>query len=267
MHRNNTNYGSINDPEVGFSGMSSSDTIAREFNSLCDDIATNLYTINSSIKTLQDNFRVIGTPRDNSGIRNKIHVTQLSTNQIASVTTRDIGKLRRTTPRNDKQRILQVDKLEEDFKETINKYHKLQKELADKQKANLLLGANEGNDHSSDEENTSQQSQLQKTRELQFEQEMLIEREETVKKIESDILDINQIMRELGSMVHEQGETIDTIENSIDHAVGNVSEGAEQLVKASRYQTSRRKKLVFLIIVAAVIAIILLAVLISELKK
>lgn len=43
---------------------------------------------------------------------------------------------------------------------------------------------------------------------MAFEQDMLIERESRVKQIESDILDINQIMRELGSLVHSQGETI-----------------------------------------------------------
>jgi hypothetical protein len=45
-------------------------------------------------------------------------------------------------------------------------------------------------------------------RELEFEREMLLEREHRVQQIEADILDVNEIMRELGAMVHEQGDTI-----------------------------------------------------------
>jgi hypothetical protein len=45
-------------------------------------------------------------------------------------------------------------------------------------------------------------------RELEFEHEMLLEREQRIQQIEADILDVNEIMRELGAMVYEQGDTI-----------------------------------------------------------
>lgn len=59
----------------------------------------------------------------------------------------------------------------------------------------------------------------------------------------------------------------DTIENRIDHAAGSVEEGAEQLVKASRYQTRFRKKLLYLVLIGIVIAAIIIGVLVAELKK
>jgi hypothetical protein len=45
-------------------------------------------------------------------------------------------------------------------------------------------------------------------RELEFEKEMLLERERRIQQIESNILDVNEIMRELGAMVHEHGDII-----------------------------------------------------------
>lgn len=54
-------------------------------------------------------------------------MTQLSTNQIASVTSKDIHKLKTIVPRSDKQRQLQVEKLEGNFKDAINRYYRLQK--------------------------------------------------------------------------------------------------------------------------------------------
>lgn len=45
-------------------------------------------------------------------------------------------------------------------------------------------------------------------RSLEFEHGMLVEREDRVKRIEDDVLDINQIMSELGALVHIQGDAI-----------------------------------------------------------
>lgn len=43
---------------------------------------------------------------------------------------------------------------------------------------------------------------------LEFRQGLLLEREDMIKWIEGDILDVNQIMRELALLVHQQGDTI-----------------------------------------------------------
>lgn len=43
---------------------------------------------------------------------------------------------------------------------------------------------------------------------LQFEQGMLEEREKRVRQIEEDVLDVNQIMRELNTLINQQGEAI-----------------------------------------------------------
>lgn len=264
MHRQHQNYGATSSTrEIDFVG-----SISTEFNSLCDSIVTNIYTINSSVKTLENSLKQIGTNADNQGLRHKIHVVQLSTNQIASVATKDLSKLKLLVTKSEKQRLLQVEKLEENFKEAVNRYYTLQKDVANKQKSHILPPSASYEPSSPDPESSEeQQKQVQMANELRFEQDMLLEREAKIKQVESDILDINQIMRELGSMVHAQGETIDTIENSIDHAVGNVEEGAEQLIKASRYQNRYRRKVVYLALIGLIIAAILIGILVSSFKK
>lgn len=52
------------------------------------------------------------------------------------------------------------------------------------------------------------QAQRQIQNEQEFERDMLLEREARVKQIEADVLDVNQIMRELSALVHTQGEAI-----------------------------------------------------------
>lgn len=73
-------------------------------------------------------------------------------------------------------------------------------------KANLLIIAHIENEDPSQPPDVQQQAQI--ARELAFEQEMMLDRETRIQQIEADILDINQIMRELGSLVQQQGETI-----------------------------------------------------------
>lgn len=53
-----------------------------------------------------------------------------------------------------------------------------------------------------------QQRQKMIENDLQFEHTMMLEREQRVKQIEADVLDVNQIMRELSSLVNQQGENI-----------------------------------------------------------
>ena len=63
---------------------------------------------------------------------------------------------------------------------------------------------------------------------------LMQEREQQIRQLESDILDINEIFRDLGTLVHEQGEQIDSIENNVEQAYNQVEAGNEQLTQAAR---------------------------------
>ena len=78
------------------------------------------------------------------------------------------------------------------------------------------------------------QTQLQMEEEVDLED--LREREQSIRKIESDIVDVNQIFKDLATMVHAQGEVIDSIEANVESAAIQVQEGASQLSKARDYQ-------------------------------
>lgn len=69
MNKKPTNYGATNTTEIQFAGGSST-----EFNSFCDSVVTNIYTINASWKTLDVALKSLGTSRDNKGLRDKMFV-------------------------------------------------------------------------------------------------------------------------------------------------------------------------------------------------
>lgn len=181
---------------------------SRELTSICDNVSTNVYTINSCIKNLQSVVGLIGTARDNQGLRDQIHVWQISANQVVKATPKDIARLTVLARTANKQQKLQVEKVTNYFKEAVQAYGQIQQVTADKLRCNLLKTPDLMNTSSQDTDLLLQDEQIQTQRNLEFEQELLIEREHRIKQIESDILDVNQLMRELGALVHEQGSIV-----------------------------------------------------------
>lgn len=97
--------------------------------------------------------------------------------------------------------------------------------------------------------------------EAELDIEMIREREEALKQLESDIVDVNDIFKELAILVHEQGEVIDSIEANVDSTAVHVETANVQLEKAKSYQKAARKKmccvLVVLLVGAGVLGLII----------
>lgn len=79
-----------------------------------------------------------------------------------------------------------------------------------------------------------------------------------------DIQDVNQIFKELGALVHAQGEIVDSIEASVERTEVFVNEGAQELRMASNYQTKLRKKKCFLLIIGVVVLAILIGIIVWQ---
>lgn len=75
---------------------------------------------------------------------------------------------------------------------------------------------------------------------------------------------MNQIFKELGALVHEQGETIDSIEASVEHTSNFVSQGAQQLREASTFKNKVRRKKVILALIGALILAVIIIIIVVE---
>ena len=53
---------------------------------------------------------------------------------------------------------------------------------------------------------------------------------------QENIVGVNEIYKKLGALVYEQGNTVDSIEASVEHTSVFVQEGTEQLKQASHYK-------------------------------
>ncbi|XP_071089238.1 syntaxin-16-like isoform X1 [Haliotis cracherodii] len=90
---------------------------------------------------------------------------------------------------------------------------------------------------------------------------MVQTREKEVSQIVRSIMDLNEIFKDLSSMIVDQGSLLDRIDYNIEHSSVAVEKGLQQLQKAEKYQKKNRK--MYIIIVLAVLIIFLVIVLIA----
>ncbi|KAH8400292.1 hypothetical protein KR215_009971 [Drosophila sulfurigaster] len=83
-------------------------------------------------------------------------------------------------------------------------------------------------------------------------------REQEVTKIVKSIYDLNDIFKDLGHMVHEQGTIMDRIDYNVEQTQTRVSEGLRQLQRAEMYQRKNRKMCIILVLAAVTFLMLLL---------
>lgn len=86
-------------------------------------------------------------------------------------------------------------------------------------------------------------------------------REQEVTKIVKSIYDLNDIFKDLGHMVQEQGTVLDRIDYNVEQTQTRVSEGLRQLHKAEMYQRKNRKMCIILVLAAVTFFMLLLLIL------
>ncbi|KAF9934982.1 hypothetical protein FBU30_009404 [Linnemannia zychae] len=96
--------------------------------------------------------------------------------------------------------------------------------------------------------------------ELAMQETILQERESEIRKIEEGMVQVLDVMKELGTLVHEQRGDVDFLQDNIMQVRGRIQQGQQEIVKASEHQRRSREKLCYIImIVSTVTAIVLLA--------
>lgn len=73
-------------------------------------------------------------------------------------------------------------------------------------------------------------------------------REQEVTKIVKSIVDLNDIFKDLASMVQEQGTVLDRIDYNVEQTQATVSEGLKQLRQAEVYHRKNRKMYCILVL-------------------
>lgn len=105
---------------------------------------------------------------------------------------------------------------------------------------------------------TSEQMRLAEENSVLIEQ-----REKEIQSIVQSISELNEIFRDLATMIVEQGTILDRIDYNVEQAAVKVEEGLEQLKKGERHQKSSLKMLC-IILLGVLVVIMLLALVITK---
>ncbi|XP_046875543.1 syntaxin-12 isoform X2 [Hypomesus transpacificus] len=249
-------------------------SLPRDFNSLIQTCSSNIQKITQNTAQIKSMVNQLGTRQDTSELQDRLQQIQHFTNQLAKETNKhlkDLGSVPLpSSPSEQRQQKIQKDRLMNDFSAALNNFQAVQRRAAEKEKESVAR-ARAGSRLSADESTNDEQlvsfdnqedwgqttSQVEEAAITEEDLELIKDRETNIRQLESDILDVNQIFKDLAVMIHDQGEMIDSIEANVENAEVHVERGAEQLQRAAYYQQKSRKKMCILAMVMSVVLVIL----------
>ncbi|XP_043287015.1 syntaxin-12 [Venturia canescens] len=268
--------------DIGFSSYHNGGP-AREqdFGRLSQTVGTSILKISQNVSSMQKMVNQLGGSTDSQELRNQLHQIQHYTQQLSKDThvhLRDLAALASnsssSSPGELRQRKMQKERLQDEYTSALNSFQAVQRLAASKEKemvksAKASAGIGTFGEKKQETlielQDNRTQKQIQQQH-LQDEQNlrMLEEQEASIRKLETDISDVNQIFKDLGAMVHDQGEVIDSIEASVERTEVFVNEGSQQLRTAATYQNKLRKKKCILVLIGAIALSILIAVIVWQ---
>lgn len=245
-------------------------------------VKKNITTITQNVAKLQKMSNYIGTQRDVPEMHHQMTDILESTRVLIRDTNgniKQLGNLDGGTPQESRKRRMEQEKLSQDFQAVLRSFQSCQRVTINKERESVRTqrahsigrgggGGHDGYDEDASliDENRRQEAHMMDAQ-VDDQSAFIEEREEGIKQLESTMLEVNDIFKDLGNIVTEQGEMLDNIEYNMTATSTHVENGTEQLGKASRYQKKARKKMMCLLVIVVVVAAVLTIILVTTLHK
>lgn len=242
-----------------------------EFDQLSEKIATKLFDINSNIVKVRSLLRLLAKKEDVAAEERAVHLSDKTREDIKE-TSILAKQLQAWTDAVPAQRFTQQ-KLNREFSNALAEFQNLQRDLAERQRSSIIKAksdvagaaalAGEEEIPTLQEEQQEQQHSALLMNELdqqavEYQQSLIAEREIEIEGIERGIEELNEIFRDLGTIVSEQGTIIDNIESNIYNVAESTRDASTQLTKAARYQRNTRGRMFCLLIILAIVLTVVL---------
>ncbi|XP_063499681.1 t-SNARE domain-containing protein 1 isoform X11 [Symphalangus syndactylus] len=195
----------------------------RNLQELFQNTSANISRINSSVTSLERSLQSLGTPSDTQELRDSLHTVQQETNKTIAASASSVKQMAELLLSSSPQEHPQLDRLKTQLSDAIQCYGVVQKKIAEKSRA-LLPVAQRGSKQSpqapfaelaADEKVFNGSDNMWQGQEqvllpdiTEEDLEAIRLREEAILQMESNLLDVNQIIKDLASMVSEQGEAV-----------------------------------------------------------
>lgn len=250
-----------------------------------------MFLVSNNVATLQRLIGQIGSDKDTPDLRLQLHSLTDETRGMLKQTSVDLKQLGATRGQlklsqfEERQRKTAQQKLEKNYDEVLKRFHAVAATLASEKSrttqtksftnktANTTTtppSSSYDDDDDGDEPSESAPLiQRQRRRHhdtqvsIEFTEALIHEREQDLAVIERSIGEVNEIFRDLGTLVHEQGYMLDNIESNVSQVAINMEDATGELQTAARYQKSAHGRMCCLMVFLAVLITIVVIVVIS----
>jgi len=247
-----------------FSGLQDDSVEARELDKLRGDVQQ----FSRHVSQIESNVKLIGTSRDNHGLRNRIRTdvdaTQLQMREIAAHV-KQVSAMNMNGADKKKYHTLRQ-KLVEDFVRIGKDFMNVSQMAAKKEKAPIPEAVMKKAQSGADLDNQEKQALLEQERKemaAQLENQRAyidgvnLQREEEIRQLEQNVAQVNEMFHDLAQIVKDQDVLIDNIDSNISNALENVEEGEKEIDKAAEYQKKSRSKMCCILAICVVILLVL----------
>ncbi|KAB8621889.1 hypothetical protein FH972_026000 [Carpinus fangiana] len=244
-----------------------------EFNKFTEELSEKLFSYSSNINKLARQVELLGTKRETERVRERVQNLIEETGDGF----KEVGEgLKRINAWSDlgPHQVYTQRKLTNEFNTSLSEFQVLSRRAIEKQRearAAIIEAESAAGDGSSgaqgqgqDQVQLQEQPRLADQSEVDFQSSLIVERETEIRQIEQSVGELNELFRDVASMVHDQGAMIDTIEGNVVNVRDDTRGADTELTQANRYQRNARSKaFCLLLILAIVVLVIILAVVIG----
>lgn len=254
-----------------------------DFDSSSSSLATQLYELSSKVNSLNKLLTRHKSKHLNT-LDPKIITIKDEAIELCKIST---GRLKAITEEENisKQQGLVRDRLTREFTSLLGQFRRQQREIAELERASvfasktaqleeeqrfrqnsentpLLQSDNQGSQNYTEPEVAPPILDMVSQEYLDTQNMLIQEREQGIQDIMNGISEINAIFGDLGVLVSQQGEHLDTFENNVSDLAANTKQAGDELVAANEYQRKKMKcsacVLAVLVIVLSVIVLLAL---------
>ncbi|CAF0902566.1 unnamed protein product [Didymodactylos carnosus] len=220
---------------------------ASDFQRLHNGITTNLQKISNNVTDIESLVKKIGTTEDSETLRERYHKLQNDTKILSQTTNQALQQLNHIpvhTEAEQNRKKLLTESLPTQYLQSLNRFQQAQRLGVQKERESLnraraqsqegvtLFDNREQEPFGSTYKSPQQQTQAILAVENHVDLKTIHERDQQLRRLEGDIVQVNEIFKDVSKLVHEQGEIIDHIEVHIDTAQHDVQQASSSLKHA-----------------------------------
>lgn len=259
-----------------------------ELDKIITSTSNQLQVFGNLISQFETQRRAIGTKRDTAKVRENLDVLTQKVDGMDRAISTLLANLAGivNSEKSDKfeitnRQIIIKDRLVGEYNELHRQYGKSVKQYGEKKRSSPLknektpLLAPDGPEGPSGQSQTQAQVQSGQAQaqvqvqsqdminetELQYHRMLTEERNREIEQAAEGIQEVNTIFKDLGALVHQQGEQLDLVEDNIGNLQSNTQQASRELNKAHEYQKKKGKwSCILLVALCIFVLVIVLAV-------